>query len=168
MPAPRIPERQPIGDSITGFIVSVGEHYLLADSAIDGYDTVHQGDFMLRYGIVYLGKPHLSVVPALLALDYGQFMTGEEAWDFILNKSNLYPRADVIGHNKSGEDTQAFLKELDLMYPFDLLIYADDDATTPLCKVDALITPTPDSLSERISTYANVFPAIKDWKKAIK
>lgn len=168
MPAPRIPARQPIGDTLQGLILSVDNHYLLATSDIEGHEPVHTGGFVLRYGVVYLGKPHLSLVPALLALDYGEFKTGEDGWNFLVNKSTLYPRADVFGHNKSGEDTQAFVKELDLMYPFDLLVYADDSATTPLCKVDAIITPTPDALPDRVHEYANVFRAIKDWKKAIK
>ncbi|MEM9951202.1 MAG: hypothetical protein AAF846_06375 [Chloroflexota bacterium] len=168
MPAPRIPDRQPIGDTFRGVIISVDDYHLLAHAPIDGYETLHDGEFIVRYGIVYLGKPHLSVVPALVALDYGEFKTGEDAWNFLLHKSNLYPRSDVIGHNKSGDDTQAFLKELDLMYPFDILVYADDTATTPLCKVDAIITPIAENVPERLAKHANIFPTVKDWKKAVK
>lgn len=167
MPAPRIPERQTIGDSFTGLVIKAEEHFLLADAPINDYETTHQGTFTVRYAVVLLGKPHLSIVPALMALDYGEFKTGEDAWDFLLNKSNLYPRADVIGHNNNGKDSQLFVRELDLMYPFDILVYADNNSTMPLCKIDAVISANPTNIPERLANYANVFPAIKDWKKAL-
>jgi len=166
MPAPRIPERQPIGDTFTGVIIKVEDYFLLSDTAIENTETTHDGTFTVRYGVVFLGKPHLSIVPALMALDYGAFKTGENAWDFLLNKSNRFPRADVIGHNNSGEDTQVFVRELDLMYPFDILVYENDTTTTPLCKVDALISKKPDAVPERMAEYMNIFPTIKEWKKA--
>lgn len=167
MPAPRIPERKPIGDSFTGVILQVNNHYLLADTAIDGYETTHEGTFTVRYGVVFLGKPHLSIVPALMALDYGEFLTGEEAWDFLLNKSTLYPRADILGHRNDGQDAQVFVKQIDLMYPFDILIYADDTSTNPLCKIDAVISSQTTILSSRLATYVNIFPAIIDWQEAL-
>lgn len=167
MPAPHIPERQPIGDTFTGVIIKVEDYFLLSDSAIDKIETTHEGTFTVRYGVVFPAKPDLSIVPALLALDYGEFKTGEDAWDFLLNKSTRYPRADVIGHNNSGEDAQAFVRELDLMYPFDILVYENDIATTPLCKIDAIISKKPDATSERLAEYVNIFPTIKEWKKAL-
>lgn len=167
MPAPRIPDRQPIGDAYTGIIITIDEHHLLADSSITDQEVVHNGDFIVRYGVVYLGKPHLSIVPDLMALDYGAFKTGDDAWDFLINKSTLYPRADVFGFNNKGDDTQAFVRELDLMYPYDILVYDNADSTSPLCKVDAIISITPDALSDRLKEYANLFPSIDDWKKAI-
>ncbi|MGB7340967.1 MAG: hypothetical protein WBC91_18865 [Phototrophicaceae bacterium] len=168
MSAPRIPDRQPIGDCYTGIIMLVDGYYLLADSVISGYEATHEGDFIVRYGVVYLGKPHLSIVPDLMALDYGAFKTGDDAWDFLLNKSTLYPRADIFGYNNSGNDSQAFVRELDLMYPFDILVYADATQTAPLCKVDAIISNQPDGISNRLAEYANIFPSVDDWKKAIQ
>ena len=120
MKPPRIPPRAPIGDSFKGVMLKANDVFLLAETPLAGAETVHEGSFILRYGVVYLGKPHLSIVPALLALDYGAFKTGEDAWDFLLNKSNLFPRADVLGFGNDGADSQVFIKELDLMYPFDI------------------------------------------------
>ena len=168
MPAPRIPERQPIGDSFTGAIVKADSHYLLADSGLDNTETTHTGTFIVRYGVVFLGKPHLSIVPALMALDYGEFLTGESAWDFLLNKSNLYPRADILGFRNDGQDDQVYVKQLDLLYPFDILVYANESTTKPLCKVDAIISTKPETtLSERLRNHVNIFPTILDWQKAL-
>lgn len=167
MPAPRIPERQPIGDSFNGVVIKTDHHYLLADSAIDDYETTHTGTFMVRYGVVFLGKPHLSIVPALMALDYGEFLTGESAWDFLLNKSNLYPRADILGYRNDGQDDQVYVKQLDLLYPFDILVYADEHSTKPLCKIDAIISQNSEAIPARLRSYVNIFSTILDWQKAL-
>lgn len=168
MPAPRIPKRQPIGDSFIGFVIKAEGHHLLSQSKISDYETTHEGTFVVRYGVVFLGKPQLSIVPALMALDYGTFKTGEDAWDFLLNKSNLHPRADVLGYQNDGEDAQVYVKELDLMYPFDILVYADDAATSPLCKVEAVISSNPETIAPRIREYATIFSTIKDWLKVLQ
>jgi hypothetical protein len=166
MPSPVIPSREPIGDSFAGDVLTVDGHYLLAPSPIEGYEALHQGMFIVRYGVVYLGKPHYSIVPSLLALDYGNFLTGEEAWNFLLNKSNLHPRADVLGYRNDGLDEQVFIKQLDLMWDFDILIYADENATKPLAKVAALITKTRANLPARLVEYTPIFPSIEVWQKA--
>ncbi|MGJ3238271.1 MAG: hypothetical protein ACFE0Q_06155 [Anaerolineae bacterium] len=166
MPAPRIPERQPIGDTLSGVITAVEDTFLLCDDAPDGYSIKHEGTFTMRYGVVLLGKPHTSIVPALMALDYGAFKNGEDAWHFLMNKSTLYPRADVIGYDNHGQDAQVFVREVDLMYPLHLLIYRNETTTTPLCQIDAIITPNAGALPQRVQNYATIYPAIKDWKKA--
>lgn len=166
MPSPKIPPRKAIHDSFVGVVLKIDEHYLLAPAPLDGYETLHEGKFTIRYGVVYLGKPHYSIVPDLLALDYGELLTGEEAWDFLINKSNLYPRADVFGYRNDGTDEQVFVKQLDLMWHFDVLVYADDEATTPLAKVSALVAENTDSFPDRLLDYLETFPSIKEWQKA--
>lgn len=167
MPAPRIPERQAIYDPFTGVIVQVDDHFLLSSAAIVGHESLHAGTFVVRYGVVYLGKPQLSIVPALMALDYGAFKTGEDAWHFLLHKSNLHPRADVIGHRNDGVDAQVYVKELDLLYPFDVLVYADETTTSPLCKVDAVISQHPDDLPSRLADYVSIFDSVDTWREAL-
>lgn len=166
MPSPDIPPRKAIGDSFEGVVLKLDEQYLLAPAPIAGFPSLYQGNFIIRYAVVYLGKPHYSIVPDLLALDYGEFLTGEEAWDFLINKSNLYPRADVLGYRNDGLDTQVFVKELDLVWDFDVLIYENEQATKPLAKVAALIATKTDNLPERLLDYLEVFPSVKEWQKA--
>jgi hypothetical protein len=166
MKPPRIPPRAPIGDSFKGVLQKLGEAVLLAETPLAGAEILHDGSFILRYGVVYLGKPHLSIVPALLALDYGAFKTGEDAWDFLLNKSNLFPRADVIGYGNDGADCQVFVKELDLMFPFHILAYGNAEASKPLAQVAAVISDKPENLPPRLAEYAPNYPTIEAWKKA--
>jgi hypothetical protein len=166
MKPPRIPPRAPIGDSFKGFLLKVDDFILLAEAPLAGAEIVYEGSLILRYGVIYLGKPHLSIVPALLALDYGAFKTGEDAWDFLLNKSNLFPRADVLGYGNDGADCQVFIKELDLMYPFDILAYDNAEANKPIAKIAAVISENRGSLPTRLAEYAPIYPTIEAWKKA--
>jgi hypothetical protein len=166
MKPPRIPPRAPIGDSFKGVLLKAEDAFLLAESPLATAEIVYQGSLILRYGVVYLGKPHLSIVPALLALDYGAFKTGEDAWDFLLNKSNLFPRADVLGYGNDGSDAQVFIKELDLLWPFDILAYSNAETNKPLAKIAAVISEKRETLPPRLAEYAPIYPRIEAWKKA--
>jgi hypothetical protein len=158
MPTNRIPERQPIGDHFTGALVQVTgvpqpHNHLLVATPPDGASVIAQGDFVVRYGIRYLGKPFLSIVPGLVALDYGDMLTGEDAWDFLLHKSNRFPRADVVGYRNDGEDEMIAVKFLDLALPVEVLVYRDAAATKPLAAVTALIAPASVEIPARLAEY---------------
>lgn len=166
MKPPRIPPRAPIGDSFKGVLQKLDETVLLATTLFAGAEILKEGTLILRYGVTYLGKPHLSVVPALLALDYGEFKTGEDAWEFLLHKSNLFPRADVLGYGNDGADCHLFVKELDIVYPFHILAYATAEANKPLAQVAAVISEYPEKLPTRLAEYAAIYPSLEAWKKA--
>ena len=166
MKPPRIPPRAPIGDSYKGVLQKLDDTVLLAESPLSGAEILFDGTMILRYGVVYLGKPHLSIVPALLALDYGEFKTGEDAWEFLLHKSNLFPRADVLGYGNDGADCQVFVKELDIVIPFHILAYGNAEASKPLAQVSAVISENPENLPPRLAEYAPIYPTIEAWKKA--
>lgn len=165
MSAPRIPPRQPIGDWYHGVVNQVQSHTLLAPRALPDAAVLHEGQVMLRYGVQYAQKP-LSIVPGLIAADYGTMYNGENAWHFLLHRSNLYPRADVIGYRSDGEDDMVTVKSLDLMRPLDVLAYVDDQATKPLAVIQAVIADPPDDLPQRLRDYATIFPTFAAWQEA--
>lgn len=165
MSSSSIPPRQPIADSFTGWLLRAGEDYILSPTPQADTVPVEERDWIVRYGIVYLGKPHLSIVPALLALDYGQFLTGEQAWHFILHRSNLYPRADVIGYRNDGTDEMIVVKQLDLMQHFHILAYRHPDDAAPLAQIHAIIAPDPAGLPDRLREYAPIYPDLGAWRK---
>ena len=175
MPTKQIPDRLPIGDSVQGALLRQNTAYLLTLSA-DFEDTeqntiplVKQGNFTIRYGIAYLGKPHLAIVPGLLALDYGEILNGEEAFDFILKKSNLYPRADVIGYRNDGIDDMIVLKWLDLAVPLHVLVYADAESSVPLAQINSVIVPqdaaTESNLPDRLRENTTQYETIAAWRQ---
>jgi hypothetical protein len=148
MPQNSIPKRDPVGDTFTGYILKQNDRKIL--STQPGDNIIAEGDFIVRYGVRFLGKHHLAIVPRLIALDYGDMLTGENAWDFLLNKSNLYPRGEVFGYRQDGVDDMIVIKYLDLTAPFMVLVYADAQATTPLHRVEALITTEDDAIAPRL------------------
>lgn len=96
---------------------------------------------MIRYGVRYLEKHFLALVPGLVALERGELFTGEAALDFVVRRSNLYPRAEVYGYRSDGVDEMKTVKWLDVAEPLMVLVYTDAAATTPVAEIDGLVGP---------------------------
>ncbi len=162
---PNIPQRKPIGDTFSGLILQAGDDYLLAAAAQADAAIAHRGEFIVRYGIGYLDRP-LSIVPALVVVDYGDAFVGQAMWDFLLKRSNLYPRADVIGYQSDGKDEMTVLKKLDIMRPFDVLIYSNSEATAPLLRAKGFIGDEADyqQLPDRLRQYLGRYENIATWQ----
>jgi len=158
-----IPERAPLGDPFTGVILGA-DRQVLALAAESSLPVVASGSFIVRYGVRYLGKLHLSIVPGLIALDTGDLLTGEEGWNFLLNRSTLHPRAEVFGYRNDGLDDAMFVKHLDLDAPIETLVYADASATVPMARPTALIGPDDLSLPPHLSAYLPRYPNLADWR----
>jgi hypothetical protein len=170
MPRP-IPPREPIGDPVRGDLVRIEDCHVLALEPQPEGEVIARGEFMARYALRYLGKPHLSIVPGLLALDYGAMLTGAEAWDFILRKSNLHPRADVLGYRNDGADEMIAVKWLDLAEPVEVLIYGDAAAIRPLASLSALIGPAAGAqppVPDRLRQYLPQFATIGAWRASLQ
>lgn len=161
-----IPERQPIGDTFTGVALQVDGAQALASSASEGVDVLFNGTMIVRYGVRYLGKPHLSIVPGLIALDYGDMLTGEEAWTFLLKRSNLYPRAEVFGYRNDGRDEIITVKNLDLALANEVLAFSDEAAAIPIAKPTALIADDGEvsALPSRLLENLPRFATLEAWK----
>lgn len=169
MPRQPIPERDPVTESVSGSVVQLdGEQALIVNAQTDPAEIIHDGALIVRYGAKFLGKPHLSIVPGLLVMDYGDILTGEEAWSFLLKRSNLHPRAEVVGYRNDGRDDMVFLKVLDLALTPAVLVYADADANTPIANPTALIAPAEtDSIPARIVEYLPRYDSVRDWQQAL-
>lgn len=158
-----IPERQPISDKVTGVISQFDNHYILSSQSLPSAQFVAEGDFIIRYGIPYLGKPHYSIVPDLVVLDYGHMLVSEEAWDFLIKQSNLYPRSDVLGYRNDGTDEMLVIKQLDFAVPFDVLVYESEAERKPFAQLQALITDE-SNYPERLLDYLTHYSSIEDWQ----
>jgi hypothetical protein len=163
MPRP-LPERLPVGDPFTGAVMMAHSVPLLVQPPPDGSQIIHSGTMVVRYGARYLGKPHLSVVPGLIAIDYGEIVNGEAAWEFLIHRSNLYPRAEVFGYRNDGRDEMIVVKQLDLALPPQVLVYKDDEATTPIASPSALVAARPEGLPPRLLQYLTCYPSVEEWE----
>lgn len=140
----------------------------LALNASDSANVVYSGTMVIRYGARYLGKPHLAVVPGLIAIDYGDMLTGDEAWDFLIHRSNLYPRAEVFGYRNDGRDEMITVKLLDLAQPIAVLVYESASATIPIAAPSALIAPEAQAtdLPSRLLGYLPRYDTASAWLAA--
>lgn len=160
-----IPPRLPVTDLFRGAVLSISGACLLARDVPPGVQSVAQGDLRIRYGVQYLGKPHLSIVPELVALDYGEMLTGETAWDFLLHRSNLHPRAEVFGYRNDGTEDMVVVKRLDLAQPIQVLVYTEDEFRQPVARVTALIASQTDDLSPRLVKYLPCYDSLEAWQQ---
>lgn len=156
--------RQAISDVFTGVLVQVDPWYILVETAEANMETRLAGEIVVRYGVHYLSRPHMSIVPDLLALDYGDMLNGEAAWDFLFHQSNLYPRADVCGYRHDGVDEMVTVKQLDLMRPLTVFAYANISDVVPIAPVHALITQSISTLAPRLMAHAPIFSTWQEWQ----
>ncbi len=129
-----------------------------------GEQVVVSGEFIVRYGVRFLGRPHLSLVPGLVALEYGEMLTGEEAWTFIYRRSNLHPRSDVLGCRSDGEEDMVPVKQFDLTLPPEVLVYTQEKGVLPAARPVVLIANSTNDIPERILQYLPRYASIAEWQ----
>jgi hypothetical protein len=159
-----IPEQRPIGDGFTGKVIQLGGVYVLGTAALPEGEVVAEGSFVIRYGVRYAGKLQVSIVPGLVVMDYGDMLTGEEAWNFLVNRSNLYPRSEVVGYCNDGSEDMVFIRALDMAVAPEVLVFADDKAIKPLYHPVGLIAVNPEGLPERLLKYLPRYPTLSAWQ----
>ncbi len=164
MSSKAIPERRPIGDAFMGFVLQAEAGAILATEPQPKTEIIAQGQFVVRYGLRFLGKLHVSIVPGIVVLDYGDMITGEEAWDFLLKHSNLYPRSEVVGYRNDGTDDIITIKTLDMIVAPEVLVYADNTAIVPIARPAVLISSVTDDLPARLLEYIPHHLTIADWQ----
>ncbi len=158
-----IPERQPIAEHVRGVVTRFADCVLLSRHDLNDGEAIARGEIVVRYGITYLGKPQLSIVPDLVVADYGEMLVGEDAWQFLMYSGHLYPRADVCGLRNDGEDDMLVLKQLDFDYPYDVFAYREAADRQPLSKLSALIADDYVDIPERLLKYLPRFDTAVDW-----
>ena len=162
-----IPAREPIGDTFNGAVVQLGILQAISPSPLEGADTLLSGALTIRYGVRYLGKPHLSIVPGLVAIDYGDMLVGEAAWEFITRHSHQYPRAEVFGYRNDGKDEMMYVKNLDLVQPIEVLVYDSPAGTSPAARPTAVVAPADADIPPRLLRHLPRYNSLADWQDSI-
>ena len=163
MPSPAIPPRQPVSDVIEGVVTRLDGDCLLSSAMLTRGQLVAAGELVIRCAVPYLGKPY-SIVPDLVVLDYGDMLTGEPAWEFLLQQSHLHPRADVLGHRDDGSDQMLTVKQLDFAIPFDVFAYHQPSDRKPFARLNALIASERAAFPPRLLEYLPAFDSLADWQ----
>lgn len=166
-----IPERSPVTDHFKGYLIAHETHHALSLTPQPNMNTLRTDEMIVRYGVQLLGKPHQALIPGLLALDYGEMLTGEAAWEFLLKRSNLHPRADVVGYRDDGTDEMLPVKWLDIVAPIQVFVYPDAASVIPQARVLALLTPDDADISAvpaRLLEYLPRFSSAAAWVEGIQ
>ncbi len=164
MPANPIPQREPINELVSGSVSLLGGSFLLSSSVLPQAEVILHGEIALRYGIPYLFKPQWSIVPDLVVLDYGETMSGELAWDFLMKNSHLYPRSDVLGYRNDGVDEMVTLKQLDFDSPYDVFVFLAPGDQQPVARLSALIGSANNGFPERLLRQLPCYASLDDWQ----
>ncbi len=160
-----IPERLAVSDAFQGVVIRADGAHLLAAEMQPDSETLLAGKLIIRYGIRYLGKPHLSIVPELVALDYGDILNGESAWAFLIRRSNLYPRAEVFGFRSDGRDDMVVVKNLDLALTPEVLVFAGESDTIPAARPVGLIGGALNAVPPRLVQYLPHYESLTSWRE---
>lgn len=110
-----------IKQKVTGIILEGEQAGVVLD---DTADLIY-----LRYAFVTLG-PEDHILPAFLLDDWGNEIKGLKLYDWVEENGLYFPRAEIFGFRPSGQQTQIFLRELDLVLKF--RCYAFPKAAAPL------------------------------------
>ena len=167
----KIPAPELIGEPITGAIYALprGKVLVIGDppSTLANREVIFMGDMLARYAIPLYSPPDTAVIPGLLVGERGGFVVGREAWDFIEENFQRFPRADVIGRKLDGSEAQVFLRELDLGRSIRVVLYeANCPERKPLAEVANYIkgTNAPD-LPDLLARY---LPIVSDLNGLLK
>ncbi len=159
-------KRQPIADCISGALVRINGDVFLAQEATDAVELMFAGDFVVRYGITYLGRPTVSIVPELVVADYGELLAGDQAWSFLMESAHLYPRADVCGRRSDGEEDMVALKQLDFDHPYHVFAYRLVDDRIPVAKICAILGNEHSVWPERLLRHLRCYDSVNDWRRS--
>ena len=157
-------QRQPVSDTVLGLVTRLDHRALLSAGELSAGKVIARGELIIRYGITYLAKPHLSIVPDLVVADYGELLSGETAWDFLMNRGHLYPRADVCGYRNDGEDEMIVLKQLDFDYPYDVFAYLRTGDHRPFVALSALIAMDCATFPQRVQENLPCYGSVNTWR----
>ncbi|XWX05315.1 hypothetical protein VZO05_07080 [Aggregatilineales bacterium SYSU G02658] len=160
----RLPPRQPVQDIVSGVVLRAFDRLFLASEPTPDAEVIASGSVAVRYGIVYLGRAYHAIMPELVALDTGGGFAGEEAWNFLFEQSNLFPRADVIGFREDGQEDMVTVKSLDLMYPVRAFAFHPADAPVNLGQLSALLGAVPAEWPARLTDALDAYPDLATYK----
>lgn len=158
-----VPERAPIWDCFAGVVLQAAGAQALALTAQPGAETITAGEFVIRYGVRFLSKPEQYIIPGAVVMDYGDLLTGEDAWNFLWHRSNLHPRSEVVGQREDNREDVVFFRSLDLSIPPQVLVYTSDTAKTPTAQPTAIIAADPAGIAPRLREFLPCYPTIEDW-----
>ncbi len=89
------------------------------DEIVEGIDVQ---EIYLRYALTVMG-PETHTFPAFLLDDWGNEVKKLGLYKWIREKGEMSPRAEVFGFTREGQESQWFLRELEIYFKHPLYVF---------------------------------------------
>lgn len=156
-----IPEPEYITETVEGAVFDLPGGAVLVVGAVPealaSRPARARGTLILRYGIPMNSPVAEPVIPGLMVGERGGALVGREAWEFMMNRFQMFPRADVVGFRPGGAEAQVFLRELDFGAQVRVYVFESTEARKALAEVTALfrgegVPELPEMLTRHLPT----------------
>lgn len=149
----KIPDPEFIHEMVNGAVYDLPEGSTLVlgtpHAEFASYAPSLSGMLVLRYGISLLSPNTQALIPGLFVSEKGVTLVGREAWDFIMEHFQLYPRADIVGIKAyGGAPLQVFLRELDFGAPICIIAYESVDTSLVPAQINHVVLGANIQISE--------------------
>ncbi len=134
----------PPSDDVEGILIQLEGRprvVLVRDAPSDSLpgEVIHSGRMVVCYALPFLYERD-SLLPQLVVDDFRRMYHGRAALEFMIQRGDAFPRADVIGRRVStGRRADLFLKQLDLAAPLEAYVYIHLEALRPLARLDMAV-----------------------------
>ena len=152
----RVPEPILVEELVTGTLaaiaVGVGAALFVGLDPPANTPIILHGSVVVRFAIPFIAPPAEAIVPGLFISERGGTLTGRECWDYLQSRFQMHPRADVVGVNLRGVQSQALVRELDFGAAVRVMAYTDPPDAAPVAEVkvlncaDAIVDELPELL----------------------
>ncbi|MDX1662340.1 MAG: hypothetical protein R3272_01010 [Candidatus Promineifilaceae bacterium] len=102
-----------------------------------------EAPLFLRYAILEHGTD-APIFPALAIDDWGNERSGLALYTWLYREGDAFPRAEVFGFDRHGNEIQRFLRDLELFFRYPCFVYEDEAA--PVAdgqRVETILLPHP-------------------------
>lgn len=98
----------------------------------------------LRFAFVTLGREE-HIFPAFILDDWGKEIRGLKLYEWFAEFGEQFPRAEIFGFERNGEETQCFVRALEFYARLPVYVYVDGRAGVETgTLVEAILLPNPD------------------------
>ncbi len=150
----KIPDPEYINDEVTGTIYDFDQKPILAlDSVTLKGAIISQGAFVIRYALPKLSPASQAVIPGLFFGERGGALVGREGWQYMQDRFQMHPRADVIGLNLDGSRAEVWIRDLDFGANVRVFAYQSLQETTPLTELFGFAAADGIAVPEYIRRY---------------
>lgn len=104
-------------------------------------ELITAASLFLRFPFVTLGREE-HIFPAFILDDWGMEIRGLKLYEWFAENGEQFPRGEIFGFERTGEETQCFVRALEFYARLPVYVYADKHAGVETgALIDAILLP---------------------------